>query len=334
MIELGIIGAGRLGNTHAGNIMQIEGVKLAAVYDIDNAKALAMQEKTGAEICQSAEELAQKVDAVIVASPSDCHIEGVRAAVKYNKAVFTEKPFCRFADQAAEYRTLLKDFNRTFGIGFVRRHMPKTVKLKSMLETGEIGRIRFCNVDLPFGVYKRMYGDWFTDYQRSGGVILDMLAHHIDLANWFFGPAKRVYAQGLLLDPQQELPADHVSATVTYANGVIVNMMCNWQRFGRSGEMMEIYGEKGAITMTSDQNLKFAKLDEQPIEIIIDETVQSCGVNNVSTGNGFLNEMTNFVNAMRSGEKFTPGIQEAFDSFAVAEAMMRSAETNQIVEIK
>lgn len=334
MLEFGIIGAGRLGTTHADSLSKMDGVKLAAVYDISAEKAKAMQEKYGPAVCSSPDELASKVDAVIVASPSDCHLEGVRAAVRAGKAVFTEKPLCRFAEQAEEYKSLLKDFRKPFGIGFVRRHMLKTVKFKEILDSGELGRIRFCNVDLPFGAYKRMPGDWFTEYKRSGGVILDMLAHHIDLANWFFGPARRVYAQGLLLDPSQELPADHVSATVTYANGVIVNMMCNWQRFGRSGEMMEVYGEKGALTMDGSQTLRLAKLGVPVQEIGVNETAQSLGVSNASTGNGFLNEMMNFADAVRTGKTFSPGIPEAFASFAVAEAMMRSAETDQLVKIQ
>lgn len=334
MIEFGIIGAGRLGTVHADSLAKIEGVKLAAVYDISEEKAQAMQQKYGPAICSSAEELAQKVDAVIVASPSDCHIEGIRAAVTAGKAVFTEKPLCRFAEQSAELRSLLNGFTKPFGIGFVRRHMLKTQKLKGMLDSGEIGRIRFCNIDLPFGAYKRMYGDWFTDYRRSGGVILDMLAHHMDLTNWFFGPAKRVYAQGLLLDPKQELPADHVSATVTYANGVIVNMMCNWQRFGRSGEMMEIYGDKGALTMNSSDTIQLAKPGVPDQQIKINETAQSLGVGNASTGNGFLNEMLDFVDSIRTGKTFSPGIPEAFSSFALAEATMRSAETGEIVNIQ
>ena len=325
MLEFGIIGAGRLGTTHADSLSKMDGVKLAAVYDISAEKAKAMQEKYGPAVCSSPDELASKVDAVIVASPSDCHLEGVRAAVRAGKAVFTEKPLCRFAEQAEEYKSLLKDFRKTFGIGFVRRYMLKTVKFKEILDSGELGRIRFCNVDLPFGAYKRMPGDWFTEYKRSGGVILDMLAHHIDLANWFFGPAGRVYAQGLLLDPSQELPADHVSATVTYANGVIVNMMCNWQHFGRSGEMMEVYGEKGALTMDGSQTLRLAKLGVPVQEIEVNETAQSLGVSNASTGNGFLSEMMNFADAVRTGKTFSPGIPEAFASFAVAEAMMRPA---------
>lgn len=334
MINFGIIGAGRLGTTHAKNIAQMDGVKLAAVYDIDPAKAQVFNEEYGAVICNSADELANMVDIVVVASPSDCHIEGVRAAVKADKPVFSEKPLCRFAEQAAEYKELLKDYQKPFGIGYVRRYMPKTIIAKKLLDENTLGTLKFCNVDLPFGAFKRMYGDWFADYKRSGGVILDMLAHHIDLANMFFGKPVRVYAQSMLLDPKQELPSDYVSMTVTYANGVIVNMMCSWQRFGRSNEMMEIYGDKAALTLDGTTEIKIARLGAENIEVIKAEDVQfSSAVNNVNTGNGFYNELAAFVECVKNNKPFTPGIPEAFVSFAVAEAAMRSAETNQVVEI-
>ncbi len=47
MLEFGIIGAGRLGTTHADSLAKMEDVKLSAVYDINPEKAKAMQEKYG-----------------------------------------------------------------------------------------------------------------------------------------------------------------------------------------------------------------------------------------------------------------------------------------------
>ena len=335
MITFGIIGAGRLGTNHATNIAQMDGAKLTAVYDIDPAKAKVFNEQYGAVICNSADELANMVDAVLVASPSDCHLEGVTAAVKANKPVFSEKPLCRTAEQSAAYKELVKDYKQVYGIGYVRRYMAKTQIAKKLLDENTLGTLKFCNVDLPFGAFKRMYGDWFADYKRSGGVILDMLAHHIDLANWFFGKPVRVYAQSMLLDPKQELPSDYVSMTVTYESGVIVNMMCSWQRFGRSNEMMEIYGDKGSLTLDGSTQLKIARLGAEEVEVIEAEEVQKgSSMNNVNTGNGFYNELAAFVDCINNKKVFTPGIPEGFMSFAVAEAAMRSAETNQVVEIK
>ena len=333
MLNFGIIGAGRLGTRHAENLAAIENAKVAAVYDINAEKAQFVHDKYGAEICNSAEELAAKVDAVVVASPSDCHIEGVRAAIQADKHVFSEKPLCRFAEQAEEYHRLFNGFKKVYGIGFVRRHILKTQLFKQMLDDNKIGRIRFCNVDLPFGGFRRMQDDWFANYKRSGGVILDMLAHHIDLANWFFGKAKRVYAQGMMLDPTQKLPSDYVSATITYENDVYVNMMCSWQRFGRSNEMMEVYGENGALTLNSSDKFILSMLGEETREIDATENVTSAQVDNASTGNGFMNEMVNFIHCIETGETYKPGIPEAFASFAVAEAMMRSAETGKVVEL-
>lgn len=71
-------------------------------------------------------------------------------------------------------------------------------------------------MDLPLGMYRREYGDWFTDFDKCGGVIVDMLAHHVDLANWFFGKPERVYADGMLLDPAQKEPSDMVDGIITY----------------------------------------------------------------------------------------------------------------------
>ncbi len=332
MVHYGIIGAGRLGNVHAESIAALEDAHLGWVYDIAEDAASKMSLKYGAEICSSAEELAMRADAVIVSSPSDCHFEGIAAAVRAGKCVFTEKPLCRTGREAEMLKDLLSGYGSSFGVGFVRRHMGKTLRMKEMIDSGKIGRIRFCNVDLPFGAYKRMYGDWFTDYRRSGGVILDMLAHHIDLANWFFGRPKRVFAQGLLLDASQKLPSDYVSATVTYANGVIVNFMCSWQRFGRSNERMEIYGEQGALTMGSGNSIEWVGLNGESGSIVSDEKSGSPGVSNASTGNGFLSELSAFTDSVEKKREFSPGLSEALSCFEVAQGMMKSAEENVVVE--
>ncbi len=336
MVRFGIIGAGRLGNVHANSIAAIPTARLVALYDIADAPARAMSEQFGAKICTSAEELAAcpEVDAVIVSSPTYCHLEGIAAAVRAGKPVFSEKPITRQLNDAYQVRELVRQSGHPFAVGFVRRHMLKTRMAKELLDSGKLGTLKFCNIDLPFGAYKRMYGDWFTDFDKSGGVIVDMLAHHVDLANWFFGKARRVYAQSMLLDPKQALPSDYVSATVTYESGVIMNLMCSWQRFGRSGELMEIYGDRGALSLTSDPNIKLCLAGQEPEMIDATEKVEAAGVGNASTGNGFVNELTNFIAAVNGhAPEFLPAADAGVASLAVADAMIRSAQTNQVIEL-
>ena len=337
MINIGIIGAGRLGNVHAANLALINGVKVAGVYDVKSDAAQAMHEKYGAKIYQSATELARDadIDGVLISSPTYCHPEGIRAAVAAGKPIFCEKPVTRTLDDAKEAIALLKDYPKLFTVGFVRRYMAKSLKVKQLLEEGLIGKLRYCNVDLPFGAYRRMYGDWFTDFDKSGGVIIDMLAHHVDLANWFFGEAESVYAAGMLLDKTQELPSDYVASVVKYKNGVICNLMCAWQRFGRSNEQMEIYGDKGALVMDGSDNITFYPLggEKQLIDVNISEA-KAGGVEQVNVADGFQAEAARLVAAINGASiEGMPTIHDGFRSLEVGIAMIKSAQTNQVVTL-
>lgn len=340
MVKFGVIGAGRMGNVHASNLAALDecknDVQIAAVYDPKPEAAQAMHEKYGAEICGGPDEVAAKADCVIVSAPTYTHQDGVRATIAAGKDLFCEKPLCRDFRQADELLALGRDYKKLFAIGFVRRHMYKAMKLKELLRQNFLGKIRFCNVDLPFGGFKRLNDDWFTHYDKSGGVIMDMLAHHVDLSNWYFGPAARVYAQGDMLDTTQPLPADHVASVVTYKNGVICNFMCNWQRFGRSGELMEIYGEKGALVMDGKPDLTYypAGGEKQTISAGNAPQASGDGVTEVNVVDGYARQMLNLYKYMKGDHSVPfPVLQDGYNSLMIAKAMMESATSNKVVEL-
>ena len=98
MLNVGIIGAGRMGNAHAANFAKLKSAAVTAVYDIDPAKANAFKEKYPAvAIKNSAAELvgAPEVDLIVITSPTYCHKEGLLAAMATGKPIFCEKPLCR-----------------------------------------------------------------------------------------------------------------------------------------------------------------------------------------------------------------------------------------------
>lgn len=334
-VNFGIIGAGRMGNLHAGHIALTNNARVTGVYDIKPDAALAMHEQYGAEIYNSVVELVNSanIDGIIITSPTYCHIEAIRIAVAAKKAIFCEKPMTRTLKDAYEVLALLKGYSKLFTIGFVRRYMKKSQKVKQLLDQGLIGRLRYCNIDLPFGAFRRVYGDWFTDFDKSGGVIIDMLAHHVDLANWFFGEAKSVYAAGMLLDRTQELPSDYVASIVKYKNGLICNMMCNWQHFGRSNEQMEIYGDKGALILDGTDNVTFYPLNGEKQQIDISIAADPAGgVDQVNVGNGFQIEMEHIIAAI-NGEPIAkmPTAQDGLRSLEIGLAMIKSAQADSVV---
>ena len=341
MIRYGIIGVGRMGNNHAAQIRQLDNAAITAVYDIRPEASTAFREKYGARICGSVAELAQSpdVDCVVVTSPTYCHREGVEAAVSAGKAVFCEKALCRTPADADALLKRVEAYDKLFTVGFVRRHMVKTILVKQLLDAGRIGRIRYCNVDLPLGCYRRMPGDWFADFDLCGGVIVDMLAHHIDVANWFFGAAKRVYADGMLLTRDQPKPADYVASVVSYENGVICNFMCSWQRFGRSNELMEIYGDEGALALDATPNVLWYPKNGEMRQIdsvaeIMKQAKTGDGVDQVNIGDGFFCEFRNLTAALEGKKVVLPTVRDAWNSLAVSFAMIESVKTGKAVVLK
>lgn len=340
MIRYGIIGAGRMGNVHASQSRLIHGTAVSGVYDINPEAAEKMHSEYGAAIHPSAASLASSpdVDCVIITSPTYCHQEGILAAVAAHKAIFCEKALCRDPETAEELLRLLRDYDKLFTVGFVRRHMAKSIRMKELISEGLIGKLRYCNVDLSVGKYQRLPGDWFADFDLCGGVIIDMLAHHIDLMNWYFGPAKRVYADSLLLSREQPLPADYAAAVVTYENGVICNLLCSWQRFGRSAERMEVYGDKGALVMDGSGVITHFTSDGgtnliPPEEGFARAASGGASLEEVNTGSALLCQLKSITEVLNGKPCPLPTIQDAYNSLKISFAMIDSTRSGEAVRL-
>lgn len=342
MIRYGIIGTGRMGRNHAGVIAKIPEAKVTAAYDIDQEVLNAFCAEHQAAACASPDALAAHpdVDCVIITSPTYVHQEGIRAAVAAGKPIFCEKALCRTRETADEITSLLKDHPQLFTVGFVRRHMPKCAYVKKLLDQGKIGKVRFCNIELPLGGYRRMPGDWFADFQLCGGVFVDMLAHHMDLANWYFGKAATAYGQSVLLDPAQPKPADYAAGIVNYENGVICSMTCTWARSGRSGELMEIYGDNGYLAITGDEKVTYCPLEGEAIaldpeeELSKDKNTQvDKDLNEVSFGNSFQLEFQHLTDALLGRDAALPTLQDAMNSLQISLAMIESSRTGKVITL-
>ena len=198
MLKIGIVGAGRMGNAHADNLSKLPEVKLSAVYDVNPEKSKAFLEKfPSAAVMKSADELVKspEVELVVITSPTYCHKESLLPALETGKPVFCEKPLCRTRKDLNELAPLIRNYRNLFAIGYVRRYSPSVIMMKKLIEEGKIGRPICGSVRCLFGAYRREWGDWFADYDKSGGVMLDMLAHHCDLQNYIAGKPVSVYAR-------------------------------------------------------------------------------------------------------------------------------------------
>jgi myo-inositol 2-dehydrogenase/D-chiro-inositol 1-dehydrogenase len=92
-MRFGIIGAGRIGKIHGGNVAARPDSQVVLVADADPAAAAALAKVTGAKVAEVDAILAAKdVDAVAICSPTDTHADLIERAARAGKAIFCEKP--------------------------------------------------------------------------------------------------------------------------------------------------------------------------------------------------------------------------------------------------
>lgn len=334
MLRVGIIGAGRMGNRHASSVCKLGTAVVTAIYDINPQQSTALCEKIpGAVVMSSASELVQsdKVDMIIITSPTYCHVEGLRVALATGKPIFCEKPLCRSREDLAELSPLICGYSNMFAIGFVRRYSAGVIMMKKLLDSGKIGHLVCGSICCLFGGFKREWGDWFADYDKSGGVMLDMLAHHCDLQNYLIGAPESIYAKSLMLNKTTEKPYDYLSATASYCNGYFSNMECSWLRSGPSNTYMIVYGDKGALKLSDSEGLIFFPPGQPAENIPLDESIVTDIHSGNLAGDMYEREIAVVIDCATNHTKPYAVAQDAINAMNFCFGMMESAETGKIV---
>ena len=141
MINVALLGFGRIGQMHAQILMRDERANLGAVYDLNEQLASEISQKTGATFCRSDEELFDKnsVDAVLISSVTATHAGYIEKAVASGKAVFCEKPIDLDINRVNKCEEDLKNVHSPIQIGFNRRFDLSHSKAQQARSKKEIG---------------------------------------------------------------------------------------------------------------------------------------------------------------------------------------------------
>src|SRR5579863_9141046 len=90
MLEIAVLGAGRIGRIHAGNIAAHPGARLAGIADTDPAAASGLADALGTRVLRLDD--ATRADALVICSPTPTHADYIEQAAAQGRPVFCEKP--------------------------------------------------------------------------------------------------------------------------------------------------------------------------------------------------------------------------------------------------
>jgi myo-inositol 2-dehydrogenase/D-chiro-inositol 1-dehydrogenase len=146
-MRFGIIGAGRIGKIHGGNVAARSDSEVALVADADPAAGAALAKATGGKVAEIDAILASKdVDAVAICSPTDTHADLIERAARAKKAIFCEKPIHLDVDRVRACLEVVKQTGATLMVGFNRRFDPNFSALRKRVAEGAIGALEIVSI--------------------------------------------------------------------------------------------------------------------------------------------------------------------------------------------
>jgi predicted dehydrogenase len=262
----GIIGCGDVVVHKSGpSIALSPGSRIVGVMRRDPEKARTFAAAHGIGLCtDQADEVIDHpaVEIVYVATPPSSHKEYVLRAAAAGRHVLVEKPM---GLSAAEDREMIDACARSgveLFISYYRRFHPQIVRMKEIVDGGDIGQPVFARVD--YAQPPQPGRDWGWRLQRDiggGGLFVDTVSHRIDLLNFFLG------WPGGIKDVSTRVSGDEMtSALIRYPNGCAAVVTGDFAT-GRASDVFEIRGTRGALFSPM--------LDRAPIELTRNGTTES-----------------------------------------------------------
>lgn len=170
----------------------------------------------------------EKLDALVIATPSKLHAPMVRAALEKGIHVFCEKPFCLDWQDSEALTALAAEKGLIAQVGYHYRYVGAFREMKRLLDAGAIGTVTHVMAE-AYGpvVLRPKRATWRTDKSEGGGCLYDYAAHPLNLLNWYFGAPDRV-SGSVMSSIFSEGTDDEVFSTLQWNEGPTAQLSVNW----------------------------------------------------------------------------------------------------------
>ena len=216
--RVAVVGAGYWGRNLIRNFHELEA--LSVVCDSAEERLHEWRERyPDCRTAQAYDEVLRNpaVDAVAIATPAESHGELVRQALRAGKDVFVEKPLCLSVATGEALVAQAREQGRVLMVGHLLWYHPAVLRLKQLVDGGELGRIRYIYSNrLNLGKIRREENILWSFAPHDISVILGLLNELPDA----------VQAQGG--NYLHERIADVTVSALSFPSGVRAHIFVSW----------------------------------------------------------------------------------------------------------
>ena len=329
-LNVGIIGAGRIGQVHAKSITyHIPQAKIVAISDIYYEGAKRVAESLGIpnayedyhEILNNPE-----IDAVLICSSTDTHADIAVEAAEAGKHIFCEKPVDLTVAKTKKVIAAVEKAGVKLQIGFNRRYDHNFAEIKRLANDGKLGKLQTIKIT------SRDPEPPSIDYVKvSGGIFLDMTVHDFDMARFIGGEVEEVYANAAVTVDEAIGEAGDVDTALIalmFKNGAIgVIDNCRKACYGYD-QRLEVFGTGGQASAANDTPTNVSYINEKgnmtdkPLYFFLERYMQS-----------FTDEMTEFINAVQNDELTKTTVNDGLEALRLGLAAKLSVKDHRPVKL-
>lgn len=342
-----IVGCGMIAGFHAKAIADVPGAKLRAVFDTNPANAERIAQQAGGDVAVFTDlgKMLKRSDVHVVniCTPSGAHLEpGVKAA-KAGKHVIVEKPLEITLKRCDKLIEACDKAGVALGTILPSRYSEANAALKKAIEQGRFGRLTLGDTTVKWWRTQEYYnsggwrGTWALD---GGGALMNQAIHNVDLLQYMMGPVTQICAFTDLLAHERIEVEDTAVAILRFANGALGVIEAATSAYPGLLKTIGVHGAKGSAVVEQDSFLTWSFADETPDDASLRERL---GRNNESTGGasdpsaishvGHAKQLTDFVEAVRSGRKPAVDGREGRKSVEIIMAVYQSQVSGKMVTL-
>ncbi|XOK64220.1 Gfo/Idh/MocA family protein [Paenibacillus elgii] len=348
-IQIGVIGAGNIGNVHIQEFLQIPDAAVTAVTDVYQPMAIARAKDYNIpNVYATYQELLQdpSLDAVIVAVPNDAHAPIAIEALQAGKHVLLEKPMAVNAASAKEIVKAHLKSGKVLMMSHQMRWESLNMQVKEQIDKGALGSI----YNVKTGWLRRKgipgWGTWFTQMHKSGGgPLIDIGVHMLDLSLHLMGSPKPVSVFGTTyaeFGPKKRGIGtwgkpdwngfydveDLATALIKLDNGSTLSLDVSWAAntdFIDNGPYIYLMGSEGGASLRAGRGTLHTELFERTadVELTVD-----------SNDEGPRQRMSrHFLDCIREHREPLTSAMSGLTNSLVLEAIYESSRTGQLVTL-
>ena len=329
-VGIALIGTGRMGWIFALALAELRGdCKLVRVVNRSENSAREMGEHFACAFGTDLEVALfdPAVDAVVIATTTPSHTEIAIACAKAGKPFFIEKPI---ADNLENGRLIVRTVEQAgvqTMVGFQRRFDPAYAQAKAQIDAGALGKLEvFRSVSRD----PEMGSSSLEFHLGSGGLIVDLGVHDMDLARWLVGEVLEVQALGgAVSDPSLAAHSLHDTAValLRFENGAFGTVeMARRTVYGHEVRT-EVLGEHGKLNIERDQRGDLRTYSKTGGHF---DRVRGF---EERFAQAYKLEMAAFVHGLRAGQPLMPNVRDGWCSLRLAFAAQHALETGTTVQV-